>query len=148
MRKYMTRSDLLAVGATHVVSVKNGETVGYVDKSVLAEPGFYFMVKGSADWRQVTARFFVGDTRSRTGFMNVLSQIRQGRSHLGRALASNNIVYDVLYVPASKMKPLTTGFGKGQLKLAFTRNHHSEFQTLSEMNRLLNDNFKFILQSY
>lgn len=148
MRNYMTRANLIAAGASHVVSVKNGETIGYVDRNVLAEPGFYFMVKGSADWRQVAARFFVGDTRSRTGFMNVLSQIRQGRSQLGRTLSTNGNVYDVFYLPASKMKPLTTGFGKGQLKMAFTRNHHSEFQTLSEMNRLLNDNFKFILQSY
>ena len=148
MRNYMTRADLNAAGATQVVSVKNGETIGYVDRDVLAEPGFYFMVKGSAEWRQVAARFFVGDTRSRTGFMNVLSQIRQGRSQLGRTLSTNGNVYDVYYLPASKMKPLTTGFGKGQLKMAFTRNHHSEFQTLSEMNRLLNDNFKFILQSY
>ncbi|YP_010278171.1 hypothetical protein KNT57_gp004 [Shigella phage KNP5] len=46
------------------------------------------------------------------------------------------------------MKPLTTGFGKGQLALAFTRNHHSEYQTLEEMNRMLADNFKFVLQAY
>ena len=34
------------------------------------------------------------------------------------------------------------------LGFAFTRNHHSEYQTLEEMNRMLADNFKFVLQAY
>lgn len=148
MSKYMTRADLIAVGATHVVSVKNGETIGYVDPSVLAEPGFYFMVKGACDWRQVACRFYVGRQRSKCGFLNVLSQIRRGRSQLGRTLANNGNVYQVLYVPVSKMKALTTGYGKGQLSLMFTRQHNEAFQNITEMNRMLADNFKFILQSY
>lgn len=147
-RKYMTRADLEAVGATVVCTVKNGETIGYVDNEILAEPGFYFMVKGSAPFRQVAARFFVGRQRSKSGFANVLSQIRQGRSQLGRTLSSNGNLYDVYFVPAQKMKPLTTGFGKGQLSLMFTPKHKDEYQNFSEMNRMLNDNFQFILQSY
>ena len=148
MRDYMTRGDLEAVGATVVCTVKNGETVGYVDPSVLAEPGFYFMVKGASAWRAVAARFYVGRQRSKSGFMNVLSQIRQGRSQLGRTMRSNNVIYDVYFIPADKMKPLTTGFGKGQLALAFTRKHNDSYQNLEEMNRMLNDNFKFVLQAY
>lgn len=147
-RKYMTRADLEAVGATVVCTVKNGETIGYVDNEILAEPGFYFMVKGSTPFRQVAARFFVGRQRSKSGFANVLSQIRQGRSQLGRTLSSNGNLYDVFFVPAQKMKPLTTGFGKGQLSLMFTPKHKDEYQNFSEMNRMLNDNFQFILQSY
>lgn len=147
-RKYMTRADLEAVGATVVCTVKNGETIGYVDNEILAEPGFYFMVKGSTPFRQVAARFFVGRQRSKSGFANVLSQIRQGRSQLGRTLSSNGNLYDVYFVPAQKMKPLTTGFGKGQLSLMFTPKHKDEYQNFSEMNRMLNDNFQFILQSY
>jgi hypothetical protein len=148
VRNYMTRADLEAVGATVVCAVHNGKTVGYVDNETLAEPGFYFMVKGSLPWRQVAARFFVGRQRSKSGFGNVLSQIRQGRSQLGRTLSSNGNVYDVYFVPPQKMKPLTTGFGKGQLSLMFTSKHKDEYQNFSEMNRMLNDNFKFILQSY
>ena len=148
MRDYMTRGDLKAVGATVVCTVKNGEIVGYVDPSILAEPGFYFMVKSAKAWRAVAARFYVGRQRSKSGFANVLSQIRQGRSQLGRTLSSNGNVYDVFFVPPQKMKPLTTGFGKGQLSLMFTSKHKDEYQNFSEMNRMLNDNFKFILQSY
>lgn len=148
VRKYMTISDLESVGAVNVLTVKNGHPVGYVERDVLSEPGFYFMVKGSAPTRAVAARFYVGRQRSKTGFMNVLSQIRQGRSQLGRTMSRNNILYTVFFVPVTKMKPLTTGFNKGQLALMFTRKHEEEFQNLEEMNRMLNDNFKFILQSY
>ncbi|QOQ37643.1 nucleoid disruption protein [Escherichia phage vB_EcoM_WL-3] len=117
----------------------------------MSNPGFYFLVSkfgGPFDSPCVSARFYVGNQRSKQGFSAVLSHIRQRRSQLARTIANNNVPYTVFYLPASKMKPLTTGFGKGQLALAFTRNHHSEYQTLEEMNRMLADNFKFVLQAY
>lgn len=147
-RQFMTRGDVVAAGGVEVLTVRNGETVGYVDPSVLTEPGFYFMVKGGSDWRQVAARFYVGRQRSKSGFLNVLSQIRQGRSQLGRTMRSNGVLYTVYFIPAGKMKSLTTGFGKGQLALMFTPKHNDAFQNLEEMNRMLNDNFQFVLQSY
>ena len=148
IRKYLTRGDITSAGSTIVARIVNGNTIGYVNPEILAQPGFYFVVKGSADWRQVAARFFVGNQRSAQGFNATLSHIRQGRSQLARTMANNGVVYSVHYLPIEKMKPLTTGFGKGQLKLAFTFRHKSEMQTMSELNRILNDNFKFILQSY
>ena len=96
----------------------------------------------------VAARFYVGNQRSQQGFDTVLSHIRKQRSQLSRTMANNGVIYEVLFVPVSKMKPLTTGYGKGQIAMAFTRSHSSDCQTLSEMNRMLADNFKFILQSY
>lgn len=151
MRNYMTKEDLENAGAVQVLTVKNGEPLGYVDNSILATPGFYFMVRFSSLLSRtnlVAARFYVGRQRSKSGFMNVLSQIRAGRSQLGRTMSNNNVLYDVMFIPANKMKPLTTGFGKGQLALTFTRQHNDSFQNLEEMNRMLNDNFKFTLQSY
>lgn len=148
MRSYMILEDLLKAGAVEVLTVRYGSPIGYVDPSVLTEPGFYFMVKGNYDFSLVAARFYVGRQRSKSGFMNVLSQIRQGRSQLGRTMNSNGVVYTVYFIPANKMKPLTTGFGKGQMAMAFTRQHNDSFQNLEEMNRMLNDNFKFTLQSY
>ena len=151
MRNYMTKEDLENAGAVQVLTVKNGEPLGYVDNSILATPGFYFMVRFSSLLSRtnlVAARFYVGRQRSKSGFMNVLSQIRAGRSQLGRTMSNNNVIYDVMFIPANKMKPLTTGFGKGQLALTFTRQHNDSFQNLEEMNRMLNDNFKFTLQSY
>ena len=146
--KYMTVTDLNNAGATVIGTIKGGEWVfGTPHKDILSTPGFYFLVSefnGSC----VSARFYVGNQRSKQGFSAVLSHIRQRRSQLARTIANNNVPYTVFYLPSSKMKPLTTGFGKGQLALAFTRNHHSEYQTLEEMNRMLADNFKFVLQAY
>lgn len=150
--KYMTASDLNNAGATVIGAIKGGEWVfGTPHKDILSKPGFYFLVSkfgGPFGSPCVSARFYVGNQRSKQGFSAVLSHIRQRRSQLARTIANNNVPYTVFYLPASKMKPLTTGFGKGQLALAFTRNHHSEYQTLEEMNRMLADNFKFVLQSY
>lgn len=150
--KYMTVTDLNNAGATVIGTIKSGEWVfGTPHKDILSNPGFYFLVSkfgGPFDSPCVSARFYVGNQRSKQGFSAVLSHIRQRRSQLARTIANNNVPYAVFYLPASKMKPLTTGFGKGQLALAFTRNHHSEYQTLEEMNRMLADNFKFVLQAY
>ncbi|AKN44628.1 putative nuclear disruption protein [Escherichia phage PEC04] len=150
--KYMTVTDLNNAGATVIGTIKGGEWVfGTPHKDILSNPGFYFLVSkfgGPFDSPCVSARFYVGNQRSKQGFSAVLSHIRQRRSQLARTIANNNVAYTVFYLPASKMKPLTTGFGKGQLALAFTRNHHSEYQTLEEMNRMLADNFKFVLQAY
>lgn len=150
--KYMTVTDLNNAGATVIGTIKGGEWVfGTPHKDILSNPGFYFLVSkfgGPFDSPCVSARFYVGNQRSKQGFSAVLSHIRQRRSQLARTIANNNVPYTVFYLPASKMKPLTTGFGKGQLALAFTRNHHSEYQTLEEMNRILADNFKFVLQAY
>ncbi|AWD91676.1 Ndd-like nucleoid disruption protein [Enterobacteria phage vB_EcoM_IME340] len=150
--KYMTVTDLNNAGATVIGTIKGGEWVfGTPHKDILSNPGFYFLVSkfgGPFDSPCVSARFYVGNQRSKQGFSAVLSHIRQRRSQLARTIANNNVPYTVFYLPASKMKPLTTGFGKGQLALAFTRNHHSEYQTLEEMNRMLADNFKFVLQTY
>lgn len=150
--KYMTVTDLNNAGATVIGTIKGGEWVfGTPNKDILSNPGFYFLVSkfgGPFDSPCVSARFYVGNQRSKQGFSAVLSHIRQRRSQLARTIANNNVPYTVFYLPASKMKPLTTGFGKGQLALAFTRNHHSEYQTLEEMNRMLADNFKFVLQAY
>ena len=150
--KYMTVTDLNNAGATVIGTIKGGEWVfGTPHKDSLSNPGFYCLVSkfgGPFDSPCVSARFYVGNQRSKQGFSAVLSHIRQRRSQLARTIANNNVPYTVFYLPASKMKPLTTGFGKGQLALAFTRNHHSEYQTLEEMNRMLADNFKFVLQAY
>lgn len=150
--KYMTVTDLNNAGATVIGTIKGGEWVfGTPHKDILSNPGFYFLVSkfgGPFDSPCVSARFYVGNQRSKQGFSAVLSHIRQRRSQLARTIANNNVPYTVFYLPSSKMKPLTTGFGKGQLALAFTRNHHSEYQTLEEMNRMLADNFKFVLQAY
>ena len=150
--KYMTVTDLNNAGATVIGTIKGGEWVfGTPHKDILSNPGFYFLVSkfgGPFYSPCVSARFYVGNQRSKQGFSAVLSHIRQRRSQLARTIANNNVPYTVFYLPASKMKPLTTGFGKGQLALAFTRNHHSEYQTLEEMNRMLADNFKFVLQAY
>ncbi|UPW42370.1 nucleoid disruption protein [Salmonella phage CF-SP2] len=145
-RTFLSIETLSKAGATVIGIIKNANWVGGVPmEEELSRPGFYFItnIAGFA-----VSRSYVGRQRSKTGFSNTLSQFRQGRSQLGRTLSNNNQVYSVVFVPVEKMKPLTTGHGKGQLSLAFTRKHEDAFQNLEEMNRMLNDNFKFIMQKY
>lgn len=146
-KRSMVRNDVLAVGGTVIAQVKNGEFFGGEPlPEVTAAPGFYFMVKGEAGHRLVSARFYVGRQEKKQGFRAVLGNIRSDRSQANRTMHYNNVVYDVLYVPIEKMKPLTTGLGKGQLALAFTKRHNEAYQNLTEMNRMLAHNFEFVLQ--
>ena len=152
MRKYMTVEDIKNSGGDIISFVKNGDFTGGVCLNELCKPGFYFMAPWFRDTDEknmtVSARFYVGRQRSNKGFSSVLSHIRAGRSQLARTMANNGVLYAVYFIPHNKMKPLTTGFGKGQISMAFTKQHNDAFQNLEEMNRILNDNFKFVLQRY
>lgn len=150
MRNIMTFTDLDNAGAELIGTACDGNWVyGAPSREITEREGFYFLVmKDKNQFVHASARFFVAKQRSKTGFENVMSKIRQGLSQTTRTLGHNHVFYGVFWLPANKMKPLTTGYGKGQLSLAFTRQHRSEAQTYSELNRLLNDNFKFTLQSY
>ncbi len=151
MRNIMTFTDLDNAGAELIGSIRNGDWVaGAPSREITEREGFYFLVFSdeAASYLGASARFFVAKQRSKAGFESVLSHIRSGRSQLGRTLCSNWVTYGVFWIPANKMKPLTTGYGKGQLALAFTRQHSSDAQTYSELNRILNDNFIFTMQKY
>ena len=151
MRNIMTFTDLDNAGAELIGSIRNGDWVaGIPAREITEREGFYFLMfsDDKAGYIGASARFFVAKQRSKAGFESVLSHIRSGRSQLGRTLCSNCMTYGVFWIPANKMKPLTTGYGKGQLALAFTRQHSSDAQTYSELNRILNDNFIFTLQKY
>lgn len=149
MKSIMTVNILEKAGAERVSTLSPVLGRGYsrveLDPSShdMATPGFYFLVNQVSGL--VHARFFVGNTRSRTGFNNVVSQINARRSCPMMNLYNTFAVY---FIAHDKMKPLTTGWGKGQIAMAFTRSHNSDTQTLSELNRMLNDNFKFVVQKY
>lgn len=146
-KMFMVRDDVLAVGGVVIAQVKNGEFYqGEPLPEVTSAPGFYFMVKGKSGHRLVSSRYAIGRQEKKQGFRGVLSNIRSDRSQANRTMHYNNVVYDVIYVPIEKMKPLTTGYGKGQLALAFTKRHNEAYQNLTEMNRMLSHNFHFILQ--
>lgn len=141
--KLMTMTDLNMASPKFVGTLTRGLMTQEAGVD-LAEPGFYFAVR--AQTGLVHARFFAGKTRSGTGFMNVVSKINQGRSTPMKLMKQNE--YDIFFVAIDKMKPLTVGFGKGQLALAFTRQHQSSYQTMDELNRMLADNFSFVVQKY
>ncbi len=114
--------------------------------SDLAAIGFYFFVHAK---RATTyARYYVGRQRSKSGLKNIVSQIQLKRSTTGEILVETLEAFDIYFVSLDKMKALTNGFGKGKFALKFTRQHAAEFQNLEEMNRMLNDNFKFLAQKY
>lgn len=142
----LSRHMLTSVGATTIGHIKNGRTIGHIPDEVMAQPGFYFVVKGEGPRRMVSARFAIGRQKTKQGFRGVLSNIRSDRSQANRTMHYNGVTYEVLYLPVEKMKPLTTGFGKGQLSLMFTKRHEEAFQNLTEMNQMLADTFSFTLQ--
>ncbi|AWY10439.1 nucleoid disruption protein [Acinetobacter phage AB-Navy97] len=114
--------------------------------SDLTKPGFYFLVHTSR--QEVYARFYVGRQRTGSGLRNIVSQIRLRRTKTGEMIMGSFSSFDIHYVSLDKMKAITNGYGKGKLALALTRQHADSFQNLEEMNRMLNDNFKFRAQKY
>lgn len=114
--------------------------------SNLNAPGFYFFVHAKRG--TVFARFFVGRQRSNSGLRNIVSQIRCRRSKTGEILMGQYQAFDIYYVSLDKMKAITNGFGKGKIAIKFVSQHADKFQNLDEMNRMLNDNFKFYAQKY
>lgn len=150
MKTFMTVNILEKAGAERVSTLSPVLGRGYSRVALdptshdMATPGFYFLVHSVSGL--VHARFFVGNTRSRTGFNNVVSMInRRYSTPMTQLLGKTFAVY---FIAHDKMKPLTTGWGKGQIAMAFTRSHNSDAQTLSELNRMLNDNFIFVVQKY
>lgn len=138
----MTVQDLKKAGSEVVTILDRGEI--NPTSHDLATPGFYFLVNTKTGL--VHARFYFGRQRSQTGFRDTLTSIRSGRTGVTRKLQKGT--YLVEFIAAEKMKPLTTGFGKGQIAMAFTASHNDRYQNLEEMNRTLADNFSFVLQKY
>ena len=146
MKFYMTQKDIEKACSTIVGHVAYAELVNGVPSEELERPGFYFLVQHHN--KTASARFYVGRQRSKSGFKNVLSQMRAGRSQLGRTIRDNGVLYEVHYLPIEKTKSLTTAYGKGRVASLFTSVHNEAFQNLEEINRMLSDNFHFTLQSY
>lgn len=114
--------------------------------SNLNAPGFYFFVHAKRGI--VFARFYVGRQRTQSGLRNVVSQIRCRRTKTGETLRNTYEAFDIYFVSLDKMKAITNGFGKGKIAMKFTKQHSDNFQNIEEMNRMLNDNFKFYAQKY
>ena len=146
-RSNMRLKDLRNVGAKQVATFStNGVLSKSSDDVDLSKPGFYFMVHRC--YGTVAARFFVGIQRSKSGFANTASQLRNRRTSVGSRIMNSNSSFDVYFLSIDKMKPLTTAFGKGKLATVLTLAHSSKYQTMDELNRMLNDNFKFYAQAY
>lgn len=142
MKTIMTVDTLTNAGSEAVAVMTNG--VLSETSHDMATPGFYFVVKAFTGL--VHARFYFGRQRSKRGFADTLVSINSGRTEVTRKLQHGEFI--IHFIAAEKMKPLTTGWGKGQLAMAFTKSHRDSFQNLEEMNRTLNDNFRFVLQKY
>lgn len=136
-----------------LVAVKN--KLGYLvepnqDKAIypkadLTKQGFYFLTNAKSE---VVARFYIGRQRSKCGFEAVIRHVRDKRSAVCKNLMDAFENHNVYYIPSERMKPLTTGVNKGTVGLLMTRSHNDRFQNLEEMNRILNDNFKFLFQRF
>lgn len=138
----MTARILLNAGAENIAELSKGRLPHFTSHDN-SQPGFYFFVNKKT--QLCHARFFAGRQRSAQGLNGIINNInRVDTSSVGLKLRSGE--YFILFIHADKMKPLTTGWEKGQIAMAFTRSYKSDYQTLSEMNLILKDNFKFVLQ--
>ncbi|ADG60151.1 Ndd-like nucleoid disruption protein [Acinetobacter phage Acj9] len=151
-RSIMTRKDLKLAKAQHIATTTRVTMVLSEPKideppvSDLTKPGFYFFVHPVT--QVVVSRFYVGQQRTKAGLRAIVSHLRTTRSTPGKIMKALSTPFDVYFIPVDKMKVLTNGFGKGKWALKFVRQHSGDFQNLEEMNRMLNDNFKFYAQSY
>lgn len=151
--KIVLTLDILRESKAELIGVfhKNGDfckpftnTYPIVD---LMRQGFYFFVNKTSD--EVSARFYMGRRRSECGFENgCLRKIRKHDTKVGEAIMLADTSFDVYYISSEKMKRLTTAFGKGKMLTMMTSSHNDRYQNLEEMNRMLNDNFKFEFQKY
>ncbi|ARB05775.1 hypothetical protein fHeYen901_2 [Yersinia phage fHe-Yen9-01] len=149
MSKVFLSAEMLEEAGAEIIGVVSyGEWDAVVSKEITTRPGFYFMVPAGQVLPVCSARFYVGRQRSNSGFDSTLSTLRNKDTSTSRFILSRPYSFNVYFIDALKMKPLTTGFGKGQLKMIFTRSHNEEFQNLHEMNRMLNDVFFFPGQKY
>lgn len=142
-RSFLNKSDLVK-SKGQMVATLNAGNLGSVDGD-LTLPGFYFLVHARKEI--VYSRYYVGRQRTKQGFLNIASQIKLNRSKVSIFLNTQG-TFLVYFIPADSMKALTTAHNKGRLQAFFTKNHFDGFQNLEEMNRLLNDNFKFFAQKY
>ena len=147
-RSVMRIKDLRNVNARQVATFNSS---GYLKQmpgktADFAAPGFYFLVR--PNYGTVAARFFVGIQRSKSGFANTAAQLRLRRTGVGQRIMNFGKAFDVYFLPIESMKPITTGFSKGKFAMLMTSRHTSKYQTMDELNRMLNDNFKFSAQSY
>lgn len=142
IKSIMTSSILEQAGAEPIAELNKGELSN--SSHNMLSPGFYFLVLPETGLCH--ARYFCGRQRSGKGFYEVVKSINYGLSEVSRKLSNKKFI--VMFIDAEKMKPLTTGWKKGQISMIFTRSHSDNFQNLSEINRILNDNFKFVAQKY
>lgn len=151
VKPYMKIENLTKAGAAKVaVLTRNLNLIeSIVDqttpKADLTRDGFYFLVNSD---NIVVARYYVGRQRSKAGFAHVITKMKREVTSTNTKIKESFQLYDVLYLPTSAMKPVTTGVNKGPVALLLTRQHNDRFQNLEEMNRMLNDNFKFLYQKY
>lgn len=142
MKTVLNSYILEQAGAEKIAIMKKGR-LPFGTSHDQSQPGFYFFVRAEVD--NCVARFFAGRTRTGQSLNKIIGNINR----VDCSLCSNYLrsgEYDIYFIQADKIKPLTTGWGKGQIAMTFTRSHQSPYQTLTEVNQILGDNFRFKFQ--
>lgn len=141
----MNIDHLKLCNATKIANINEGIISDVADKVDLSAAGFYFLVKEEDGL--VYTRYYVARQRNKRGFGHIASKIRAMTTNVNLNVYEQGLL-GVYFLPHNNMKEITNAFGKGALKTFMTRRHSSDFQNLEELNRMLSDNFKFVLQKY
>lgn len=150
-KPYLKTEQLKKAGAQRVAFLTRAVTlVGDLNLRTkptadLTRDGFYFIVNGGG---LTVARYYVGRQRSKAGFEHVIRKMRKEKTSTNAKILNSFETYEIYWLPTVAMKPVTTGVNKGPIALLLTKAHNDRFQNLEEMNRMLNDNFKFLFQKY
>ena len=155
MKTLITEAKLINAGAEIVAVMdktsKDKTAFEIISQESATRPGFFFVVGN--DFPDVVARFFIGNQRNNKGFAEKISRWK-GNIQSCRSLTDMNmwnLVYKkgvkIYFLPYKNTKYLTYP-EKGQISMMFSGPHKSELQTMSEINRILNDLYKFAFQKY
>ena len=147
-RSNMKLEDLREAGATHVAQI---DVSGNLKTNVMTYPdmsatGFYFLVDRHNS--EVVARFYVGaGPGNNSSFENTVAQIRLRRTAVARKIMDLETYFDVYFIKVKDMKPVIKDNASGKVAELLGPENSTKYSSISELNKLLNTNFKFRTQT-
>lgn len=117
------------------------------DTSKFKVPGFYFLVDNSTNL--VLSRYFIGNQRTNNGFVEKMGRFKAPRSYVDAKIGRLIELFGctVVYMDYKSVNQLLKYNDKSILSW-LTPNHTSKEQNYSEINRIINDKYTFVLQNY
>lgn len=143
----LTKLILTQCGSVELKRIKGKDFDIGEDTSKFKVPGFYFLVDNSTNL--VLSRYFIGNQRTSNGFVEKLGRFKNPRSCVDSKIGRKIELFGctVVYMDYKSVNQLLKYHDKTIFSWLMP-NHTSKEQNYSEINRIINDKYTFILQSY